>query len=76
MNSIVIERNDLKLKLQAETLLHLKTYALTFSFNLCSDPHEPIVHVFQANCDWEGVMTKQDFLGVSVEILKVRPATV
>merc|ERR1711997_546738 len=24
----------------------------------------------RANCDWEGLMTKQDFLGVSVEILK------
>ena len=24
----------------------------------------------QANCDWEGLMTKKDFLGVSVEILK------
>ena len=26
--------------------------------------------ISQANCDWEGLMTKQDFLGVSVEILK------
>ena len=26
--------------------------------------------ISQANCDWEGLMTEQDFLGVSVEILK------
>jgi len=31
---------------------------------------EIVEMVMKANCDWEGVMTKQDFLGVSVEILK------
>jgi len=31
---------------------------------------EIVEMVMKANCDWEGLMTKQDFLGVSVEILK------
>lgn len=31
---------------------------------------EIVEMVMKANCDWEGLMTKKDFLGVSVEILK------